>query len=185
MHEHITVFYQKVRICMDILQYFIKIIYFTIFCASPFKNMQNSTFTLILTIYVQIPCTGTSCLAMLNQQYFLCAVYIQMFFLHCWFSQTSGPIFFMGMREHWAGGGGRFSAPPPLLFWRVWGGAEKKSNLLNFLGRLVFKGTASQDYNIKTGFFSLVFNPPTTFKLVFVGFHSLPSIFLLNTLKGQ
>ena len=77
MHEHITVFYQKVRICMDTLQYFIKIIYFTIFCASPFKNMQNSTFTLILTIYVQIPCTGTSCLAM----------------------QTSG------IRELWAGGG--------------------------------------------------------------------------------
>jgi len=43
-------------------------------------------------------------------------------------------------------GGG--SLPPPLLFWRVWGGAEKKSNRLNFLGRLVFKGTASQDYNI-------------------------------------
>ena len=78
MHEHITVFYQKVRICMDILQYFIKIIYFTIFCASPFKNMQNSTFTLILTIYVQIPCTGTSCLAMLTS----------------------------GIRELWAGGGG-------------------------------------------------------------------------------
>jgi len=63
---------------MDILQYFIKIIYFTIFCASPFKNMQNSTFTLILTIYVQIPCTGTSCLAMLTS----------------------------GIRELWAGGGG-------------------------------------------------------------------------------
>jgi len=86
----------------------------------------------------------------------------------------------------WAGGGGHFSAqPPPSSLRESWGGREKKQSA-NFLSRLVFKGTASQDYNIKTVFFSsLVFNPPTTFKIVVFRWISITAIhFSLEYFKG-
>jgi len=61
----------------------------------------------------------------------------------------------MGMRELWAGGGGCFSAPPSSPGGAGGGGAEKKTQYsgLTFLAVSVFKGTASQDHNIKAVFF--------------------------------
>jgi len=56
----------------------------------------------------------------------------------------------MGMRGLWAGGGGQFSAPPPLLPHGGLGGGQRKNNISafvfnisTFLGCSFFKGTAS------------------------------------------
>jgi hypothetical protein len=84
------------------------------------------------------------------------------------------------------GRGAFLCPPPPLGESGGGGGAEKKKQSANFLSRLVFKGTASQDYNIKTVFFSsLVFNPPTTFKIVVFRWILITAIhFSLEYFKG-